>query len=380
MVRRQQSRGFARLSLYVTRLTHLGFDAAHGRAGPEERLIPEGAEPLLTGSVGVAFSEDADFDELDDLGHRSGRDRFGRRHRTGALSTSRSRLVTWVVVAVLLVVGTRELLFGSFPLVGQLVPLQGWSATWQHFVSGWQPAGVGTTAPATPAYAALGLVGTVLLGGMGLTQKVLVLGCIPIGAWGVVALLRPLASARGRLVAGVAYLGLPLAYDALGMARWDGLVAYAAVPWIVLLLARATGLRPFARRCRHGLAGQQTRADRWCSDWWRRWRPAVAPAVVPVVLVVGVMLLLGSFVVGGWEQALRGLGVAVAATLVAARAVPALGRRHVARRRGLDRDLRAPPPRGRPHRGGEACCASPPGRSVPRPSAGCSRWPRCCRC
>ena len=35
----------------------------------------------LTGSVGLAFSEDADFDELDDLGRRSGRDRFGRKVR-----------------------------------------------------------------------------------------------------------------------------------------------------------------------------------------------------------------------------------------------------------------------------------------------------------
>ena len=42
---------------------------------------------VLTGSVGAAFSEDADFDELDDLGRRAGRDRFGRRVRRPPLGT-----------------------------------------------------------------------------------------------------------------------------------------------------------------------------------------------------------------------------------------------------------------------------------------------------
>ena len=45
---------------------------------------------MLTGSVGAAFSEDADFDDLDDLGRRTGRDRFGRRVRTPFLGTGAS--------------------------------------------------------------------------------------------------------------------------------------------------------------------------------------------------------------------------------------------------------------------------------------------------
>ena len=84
-VRRLQVRGSARLSSYLSRLSHQGLEAANAVAasrGPHEDDRAEVA--VLTGSVGTAFSEDADFDELDDLGRRAGRDRFGRRVRSVA--------------------------------------------------------------------------------------------------------------------------------------------------------------------------------------------------------------------------------------------------------------------------------------------------------
>ena len=322
-VRRLQLRGSARLSTYLSRLTHQGFEAAHGRPdGPLPEAVrgdaDADAEPLLTGSVGAAFSEDDSFDELDDLGHRSGRDRFGRRRRQGILSTTRARLATWVVVAVVLVFGTRSLFGSGLPLIGQFVPLQSWTGTWHHFVSGWQPAGVGTTAPATPAFAVLGTVGTVLFGGMGLTQKVLVLACIPLGAWGVVRLMRPLASPRARLVAAVSYLGLPLAYDALARGRWDGLVAYAFVPWAILLLARSSGLRPFDDTARRGgwratLAGQAL-----VLGALEAVAVSFAPAIAVVVLVCAVTLIIGSLIMGERRGSLRTLAVGGGATVVAA--------------------------------------------------------------
>ncbi|MGH9092106.1 MAG: glycosyltransferase family 2 protein, partial [Acidimicrobiales bacterium] len=250
-VRRLQLRGSARLSTYLSRLAHQGFDVAHGRipsVGEVARSGDEEAEPVLTGSVGLAFSEDADFDELDDLGHRSGRDRFGRRRRRPAFTSRRSRLAALVVVAVVLLVGSRDLLGQGLPLVGQLAPFPSWGSAWRHLFAAWQASGVGSTAPATPAYGVMGILGTVLLGGMGLLEKVLVLGCVPLGAWGISRLLRPVASPRARLVAAVAYLGLTLPYDALAQGRWDGLVAYAAVPWILSRLARASGLLPAASR------------------------------------------------------------------------------------------------------------------------------------
>ena len=184
--------------------------------------------------------------------------------------------MTLAVVAL----GTRELIVGSLPLVGQLAPLPSWTSTWHHFFSGWQSAGVGTTAPASPAFGLAGLSGTVVFGAMSVAQRVLLLGCIPLGAWGMARMTRPLVSARARVASVICYLGLPLPYAALGTGRWDGLVAYAAFPFIAVSLARAAGIVPFAveagRAVAHpsaGPGGRPRRAHR-CR---RRLRPGRDP-------------------------------------------------------------------------------------------------------
>jgi GT2 family glycosyltransferase len=306
-VRRLQLRGSARLSQYLSRLSHQGFEAANAvvaARGDSSARRGEDEVAVLTGSVGLAFSEDADFDELDDLGHRSGRDRFGRRVRRSPLTSGRSRSVAVVIAALVILLGTRELLFGSLPLVGQLAPLPGGAASWHHFFSGWQPAGAGSTAPATPAFGLVGMVGTVFLGAMGLTQRVLLLGCIPIGAVGLSRFMRPLVSPRARVVAVISYLGLPLAYADLGSGRWDGLVAYAALPFIVARLSRAAQVSPF---------------DQVIGRGWRSTAPgqiaalgaiiavatSFAPAVLPMTLVCALALVIGSAVTGTKDLAGR---------------------------------------------------------------------------
>ncbi len=318
-VRRLQVRGSARLSSYLSRLSHQGFEAANAVAASRE--APEEEEyhaevAVLTGSVGAAFSEDADFDDLDDLGRRAGRDRFGRRVRRPPLGSGRQRVLAMVIALAVIALGTRELFFGTLPLVGQLAPLPPWSTTWHHFVSGWQSSGVGTTAPASPAFGFAGLTGTVLFGAMGTLQRVLLLGCIPLGAWGMARFMRPLVSPRARVVAVICYLGLPLPYGALGTGRWDGLVAYAAFPFIALWLARAAAVEPF----------KVTTAAHW------RNRPAgqvavlgvivaiasgFAPAVVPLVVVLALGWAVGSVVMGAPDGRWRLLVVAVEAVGVA---------------------------------------------------------------
>ena len=147
-IRRQQRAGSTRLSAYFSNIAHLGFDVTHRQVTALAGTVVAETEtqaPELTGSVGGAFSEDADFDELDDLGRRS-----RRPGRPRILASRRSRLTAMVMVAILLLLGSRDLLNGHLPLVGQFVPLLNWSGTWHQFFSGWQPAGVGTTAPARP--------------------------------------------------------------------------------------------------------------------------------------------------------------------------------------------------------------------------------------
>ena len=121
---------------------------------------------------------------------------------------------------------------------------------------------------------------------MGTLQRVLLLGCIPVGAWGVSRFMRPLVSPRARVVAIICYLGLPLPYGALGTGRWDGLVAYALFPFIALRLARAAGVVPFALEpgphWRSRPIGQVAALGAVIAL-----AAAFAPAVEPMVLVAG---------------------------------------------------------------------------------------------
>ena len=82
--------------LDTNRLVHQGFDVAHGLVPPRTDTPAEGdeldrreEEVVLTGSVGLAFSEDQDFDDLDDLGHRSGPADKTRQRRRPAMRASR---------------------------------------------------------------------------------------------------------------------------------------------------------------------------------------------------------------------------------------------------------------------------------------------------
>jgi GT2 family glycosyltransferase len=318
-VRRLQVRGSARLSRYLSRLSHQGLNAANAVAVSRGSGVHDDGRSevaVLTGSVGTAFSEDSDFDELDDLGRRAGRDRFGRRVRAAPLGTGRQRAVAVLLTFLVIALGTRDLFFGTLPLVGQLAPLPAWTTAWHHFFSGWQSAGLGTTAPSSPAFALVGTSGTVLFGAMGTLQHVLLLGCIPLGALGVARFMRPLVSPRARVVATIAYLGLPLAYGALGTGRWDGLVAYAAFPFIALLLARAAQVPPYrldpTGRWRSQPAGQIAILGAVIAA-----AAGFAPAIVPLVLVTAIAWALGSVLVGARNGAGRLVIVAVAGVAVA---------------------------------------------------------------
>jgi hypothetical protein len=158
----------------------------------------------------------------------------------------RQTLVVWTVLAVVLAFGSRSLLSGRIPAVGQLVPFPDSPFTLLRlFVSGWRRSGLGGEAPAPTAFAFLGLLGTVFLGAMGLLQRVLIVGLLPLGLAGMHRLTGPLGSWRARLVGVVLYAAVPLPYDALSRGRWDGAIAYALAPWILARLLRATGLAPF---------------------------------------------------------------------------------------------------------------------------------------
>jgi GT2 family glycosyltransferase len=225
-IRLLQVRGSARLSAYLRRVFQFGFHGAHA---DELAAAAEAAGPAVP--VGEVAEVEAGVEDTE----------AGR-------ITGRVRLAVWLTAALLVVVGSRGVLTGRLPALGQFTPFPSWSSTLTQFFTGWHPSGVGTTAPASPALGIAGVLGTFVLGAMGLTQKLLVFGCLPFGAWGSVRLLRPFGSQRASLVAGLAYLAMALPYNAIALGRWGALVVYAGAPWVLATLLRSTGLEPFVRR------------------------------------------------------------------------------------------------------------------------------------
>lgn len=161
----------------------------------------------------------------------------------------RLSFVVWSVIILVLLVGSRSLLTGRLPTVGEVLPFPESPATFLRlFVSGWRTTGLGSEGSAPAAFGLLGAAGVLLAGAMGLLQKLLVLGAVPVGIWGASRLARPLDSTRARLGAAIVYAANPLPYNALARGRWGGLLAYAVAPFVLRRLLRATGLAPFGDR------------------------------------------------------------------------------------------------------------------------------------
>jgi GT2 family glycosyltransferase len=173
---------------------------------------------------------------------RSSRDvaaafRQGTRQFTGTLA---------IVLMVLLVIGSRGLLFGRLPVIGEMArfpasprPLA--EAWW----SGWRRSGLGAGAAQPTGFAILAVLGYLFFGAMGLLRSVLILGAIPMGAMGAWRLAKPIGSARASVTAFAVYLAIPVPYNALARGSWSGLLLYAISPWLLLSLGRATGAAPF---------------------------------------------------------------------------------------------------------------------------------------
>jgi GT2 family glycosyltransferase len=216
------SRLFTRRSFRVTRFVRPML----------EELVVHWSRPSQTfSSEGIPSSPPPRASEL----ARPARRRMSRRTGLAVAAT-----------VVVLVFGSRSLLSGHLPLVGQYLPLPGPTALLGHYFGGWTDAGLQRAGPATPAFALLGLAGLVLFAGMGLVLKLALVLCVVLGAVGVARLLRPLGPPSARVAGAVAYLFLPLAWDDLARGDLKALAAYAAMPWVLARLARATGLEPFA--------------------------------------------------------------------------------------------------------------------------------------
>jgi GT2 family glycosyltransferase len=217
----------------------------------------------------------------------------GREWSTMRQTDLRLPTIVWSLLALVFLVGSRHLIADRLPGVGQLAPFpDGPTGFLRPFLSGWRWIGLGTRSSPPAAFGLLGLSGGLFLGGMGLLQKVVVLGPIPFGIVGAWRLARPLDNRRARLVATVVYATVPLPYNALAHGRWSALLVYGAFPWLLSRLLAVTGLEPFGR------------------DRERAWLDvcvlilslalvgAFAPLALPLLVVVAIAIAAASLLVG----------------------------------------------------------------------------------
>ena len=157
----------------------------------------------------------------------------------------RMAIVVWTVLTILFLFGARHLITRDIVPVGQFVAFPDRGALLHSFGSGWNEVELGSSGPAPVGLGLLGLASSVMFGATGLLRQVLILGLIPLGWVGVWRLSGPLGSRRGRVVAAVVYAAIPIPYNAIASARWDLLLLYGSMPFIVLRLARLIGVAPY---------------------------------------------------------------------------------------------------------------------------------------
>lgn len=245
---------------------------------------------------------------------------------------SRASAIVWIAVSAFLVIGSRHLISRSIPAIGQFAAFPG-SPTdlLRQWASGWSAAGLGSASPAPTGFGALGGLGYLFLGAMGVLRKVAILGMLPLGAFGAWRLLAPTRSRWTRLVTLIVYVAVPVAYNAVALGHWGGLVLYAAAPWLLGRLARASGLAPFAplEPARLALEDDEGAAPtEGVAPRTRRHHvlalgvllgvvTCLVPLAVPVVVLMALGLVLGGLLGGSTHGASRILVTAVGAVAVA---------------------------------------------------------------
>jgi GT2 family glycosyltransferase len=151
----------------------------------------------------------------------------------------RTPAVLLSIVALLLAFGSRLLFFERVPSIGGFQPWPGVGSLWSTFTSSWRYTMVGAHDPATPVFALMSVLQTALLGNGGLARTVVVIGAVPLGAYGAYRLVRALDNTLlPAAVAAAAYAVNPVGRDAIGQGDIGPLVLFAVAPFIVLALIR----------------------------------------------------------------------------------------------------------------------------------------------
>jgi len=239
-------------------------------------------------------------------------------------------VVAWIAVIAGLIVGARSFFEVGLPPVGEFLAFpESPRQLLETFLSGWNQNGAGATSPNPTGWATLSGLSVFTLFHMGLLQTLFVLGLLLVGAAGVWRLVAVFPSTRARIAALLVYSLIPIVSGAMSGGRLTVLVVYAATPWLLHLMRRASGIETAdPASAELGIADgiiELAPGDRLRRVLAAALVLALAVAFAPVMLPLAVALTVvfalatvlarGSLVTAGWSL-VAGLGAAVGAAIL----------------------------------------------------------------
>jgi GT2 family glycosyltransferase len=222
-----------------------------------------------------------------------------------------------LILGAAFLIGSRQLFSGGLPSLRQFAPIADPMALAREWWTGWRSSGVGHAGPSPTLFPVMGLAHLVMLGHTGTLRTLALLAGLPAGAVGAWRLLRGVAGVRARIAVAVAYVAVPVPYDAIAEGRWPVLAAYAVMPFVVGRLVRVAGVAPFDDHP-PSVGWRPAAADGLAVGFMLAIGALISPAVIPIGLGVALVLALGLVVVGQRGAARRTAVCGVASALVAA--------------------------------------------------------------
>ncbi len=215
----------------------------------------------------------------------------------GGLRTGTNRLawIAWIVVLAVVLFGSRRLLSSGVPTVGDFAAFpENASDMIKSWWGGWSERNAGAPSSNLGILPYLGVLGLVL-GSMALVRTLAVVALIVVGLVGSYRLLSATGSRRAQASTLFAYLLVPLAPASVASGSLAGLVGYAAAPWMLRELLRASRAAPF----RQEPQGFRSRAAVYASLGAAAGAAAlIVPAAAGLVGLLAAGLVAGSLLAG----------------------------------------------------------------------------------
>lgn len=220
-----------------------------------------------------------------------------------------------LVVALVILIGSRGIIGGGVTSVGEFLPLRSDSGSpgklLANYLTNWTPVGFGRVGAQPTAHVLLALGGLLVFGKLALLQTLCIVGAIVIGCLGMASVGAVFQNSRARLVGAVVYAAVPLPYVSIAYGRLGALLCYAALPWMLRYFVMSSSVlsanqrsQLFARAIL--LTGVTA---------------AFVPSFVLLVGLVGVLWLMGDVLAGTHRKQVLWSGlltvvVAIGATVV----------------------------------------------------------------